>query len=377
MKKVIVSVINDLSSDQRVHKVCSTLQALDVSVELVGRQLPESKPLERSYRTTRMKLLFRKGPLFYLEFQIRLFFLLMGRRADLLVANDLDTLLPNYLISRIKRVNLVYDTHEFFTGVPELEHSPLKKKLWEGAEGFVFPKLTEAITVNGSIADIYAGMYGVKMLVVRNVPKRIIREIYPSKQELRNKLGIELNKTVLLMQGAGINIDRGAEEALEAMKFLDNAVLYIIGSGDVFPLLPQLAEKFEVTEKVRIINRLPYEQLLEYTMAADWGLTLDKSSNLNYQMSLPNKVFDYIQCHLPVISSGVKEIISLFVRYPVGFCLDAVNPINIAQFVQSVPVDSEKYMDFRTACTEASKELCWENESKVLTALYKKKLKLI
>jgi glycosyltransferase involved in cell wall biosynthesis len=166
------------------------------------------------------------------------------------------------------------------------------------------------------------------------------------------------------MQGAGINIDRGAEEAVEAMQYLDDAFLYIIGSGDVFPILPSLANKFGVTERIKIIGRLPYEQSLEYTMAADWGLTLDKPTNLNYQMSLPNKVFDYIQCHLPVISSGVKEINSLFGRYPVGFCLEAVNPRHIAQVVKTISIDSEQYAAFQQTCVSASVDLCWENESK-------------
>jgi glycosyltransferase involved in cell wall biosynthesis len=377
MKRVVVSVINDLSSDQRVHKVCSTLEKMGVEVELVGRLLPESKALERSYRTTRMRLWWRKGPAFYIEFQIRLFFLLMARKADLLVSNDLDTLLPNYLVSRLKKIKLVYDTHEYFTGVPELEEAPVKRKIWETVEAFIFPKLPEAITVNASIADVYAEKYGSKMIVVRNVPQRISREFYPSKEELRKKLGIDLKKTILLMQGAGINIDRGAEEAVEAMQYLDDAFLYIIGSGDVFPILPSLANKFGVTERIKIIGRLPYEQLLEYTMAADWGLTLDKPTNLNYQMSLPNKVFDYIQCHLPVISSGVKEINSLFGRYPVGFCLEAVNPRHIAQVVKTISIDSEQYAAFQQTCVSASVDLCWENESKVLTSLYKRKLELI
>ena len=377
MKKAIVSVINDLSFDQRVHKVCLTLEKMGVEVELVGRLLPDSKSLERSYRTHRMKLLFRKGPLFYFEYQIRLFFFLIFRRADLLISNDLDTLMPNFFISKMKKCALLYDTHEYFTGVPELQDAPVKRRMWEALEGFIFPKLESAVTVNNSIAEVYADKYRVKMNVVRNVPFRLTREAYPSKTSLRKKLGLSQEKTILLMQGAGINIDRGAEEAIESMRYIENAELYIIGSGDVFPHLPSLVEKFELSGKVSIINRLPYNELLEYTMASDWGLTLDKPNNLNYQMSLPNKVFDYIQCHLPVISSGVKEIISLFHRYPVGICVKNVDPKSIAEAVNSFPVGSERYIAFEKCCAESSRDLCWERESEVLVSIYKRKLGLI
>ena len=72
-KTAIVCVTNDLTTDQRVHKTCMTLQKCGYWVIETGRLLPESLPLERSYFTLRRKLWFRKGPLFYAEFNIRLF----------------------------------------------------------------------------------------------------------------------------------------------------------------------------------------------------------------------------------------------------------------------------------------------------------------
>ena len=62
--RIIVSVTNDLVSDQRVHKVCLTLQEIGLDVLLVGRRLKGSEEVQRSYQTYRMKLLFNSGPLF-------------------------------------------------------------------------------------------------------------------------------------------------------------------------------------------------------------------------------------------------------------------------------------------------------------------------
>ena len=64
-KKIIVSVTNDLTYDQRVNKVCISLQNCGYEVLLVGRMLPESIVLDRSYSTKRFRLLFNKGFLFY------------------------------------------------------------------------------------------------------------------------------------------------------------------------------------------------------------------------------------------------------------------------------------------------------------------------
>ena len=129
-KHVTVSVINDLSSDNRVKKTCQELVAMGFKVTLVGRILASSNPITNwSFETKRMKLLFKKGILFYAFFNTRLFFYLLFSKSDVLYANDLDTLLPNYLVSKLKGSKLIYDSHEIFCEVPELQSTPFKKRI--------------------------------------------------------------------------------------------------------------------------------------------------------------------------------------------------------------------------------------------------------
>src|SRR5258707_630762 len=121
MKRVIISVVSDLVTDQRVHRVATSLQQYGFPVTLVGRKMKHSLPVDqRSYKTVRFKRWKNKGPLFYMFYNIRLFFYLLFHKADVLVANDLDTLLPNFIVSKIKGTELFYDSHEYFTEVPEL-----------------------------------------------------------------------------------------------------------------------------------------------------------------------------------------------------------------------------------------------------------------
>ena len=149
---------------------------------------------ERPYGTKRMKLLFEKGPLFYAEYNIRLFFFLLFHRANLLLSNDLDTILPNYFISKLKRCKMVFDSHEYFTETPELVHRPKVQKVWKRIEGFVVPKLNEMITVCDSIADLFRQKYGVKCHVIRNIPPR---KALPSEGE-KAVLGLPTDKHLLV-----------------------------------------------------------------------------------------------------------------------------------------------------------------------------------
>ncbi len=368
-KKVVVSVINDLTSDQRVHRTCTTLTELGFDVLLVGREMRTSKHLKpRIYETLRMKLLINKGPVFYAEFNIRLFFFLLFKKVDILHANDLDTLLANHLIQRLKNISLVYDSHEYFTETPELVEGSFAKRTWLLVERSIFPKLKNVLTVNKSIAAIYKKLYGLDLKVVRNVP---ISESFNSSIELksRNELGLPKEKRVILLQGAGINKDRGAEEMIEAMKWID-AVFLIVGSGDVIPDLKERVRYLNLSSKVIFTGRIPFQELICFTKAADVGVTLDKDTNLNYRYSLPNKLFDYFQAGLPVIASDLVEVRRVIDEYQSGIILSSHDPKIMAKEINTFLNNTSLFNQIKRNVQKAKEELVWENEKEILINCY-------
>ncbi len=371
MKKAIVSVINDLSTDQRVHKVCNTLYKLGYDVTLVGRKQQKSLPLtKRDYKTKRMFLLFEKGPFFYAEFQIRLFFYLLFHKANVLVSNDLDTLLPNYLISKFKNYQLVYDTHELFCEVPELQANPAKKNIWKGIERWIFPKLKYVFTVNDSIAKIYTDEYRVDVRVVRNIP--LLSAHTENSAISKTELNLPIDKKIIVLQGAGINIDRGAEEAVQAMQYISNVLLLIIGSGDVLDILKQMVVHLKLTDKVQFIDKVPFDKLMQYTRHADLGLTLDKDTNINYRYSLPNKLFDYIHAGVPVLASNLVEVKKVITTYAIGGCIENYNPQHIADKMNFILNNEETLQVWKKNCKIASEKLNWEKEEQQLIDVYSK-----
>jgi glycosyltransferase involved in cell wall biosynthesis len=158
------------------------------------------------------------------------------------------------------------------------------------------------------------------------------------------------------------------EEALEAIATIDNAVLLIVGSGDVLLQLKAQAEKEKITEKVIFIDRVPYADLLQFTHAADAGLSLDKDTNINYKYSLPNKLFDYIFCDIPVLSSRVVEVASIVKRYKIGEVASDFRAETIARNMEKVIQNKKEF--YAEGLQNARAELNWENEKKVLVEFY-------
>ena len=348
--RIIVSVTNDLVSDQRVHKVCKTLQEVGLDVLLVGRRFKESEEVKRTYQTYRMKLLFNSGPLFYVEFNLRLFWFLLFQKHTLLLSNDLDTLLPNFIASKLKRSVLIYDSHELFPEAPELQNRPFVKSIWESLERFLLPNLQHAYTVCRSIADHYQKQYGLKMEVVRNVPFRKVKTEQDKKQK------------TLIYQGA-INPGRGLELAIESLVYLNDYNLLVVGDGQGLNELKKLAEVKGVGQQVKFVGRVPYEELEKYTGQASVGLLLEEPLGKSFEYALPNKLFDYIHADLPFIVSNLIEVKRIVEVYGVGEIVQERTPQSLAKQIRNISViNSEKYQ-------QAQEQLCWEKEQKVLRNL--------
>jgi len=364
-KTITVSVISDLTTDQRVIRICATLQQMGFNVFVITRTFNNSLPLdEYPFKATRINCNFRKGILQYAEFNLKLFVKLLFCKTDYFLANDLDTLIPNYIVSESRNKKLIYDTHEYFTGVPELKNSHVKRKTWKFFEDWIFPKLKTVYTVNNSVRDKYFEEYGNVIGVVRNVPVTEMVIPYEIPENWQNKI-------ILMLQGAGINEGRGGIELLEAMKYLpENYLLIFIGGGNQWEEIEKKRIEWELTSKVDMIDKLPPAKLKKYTGLATVAFSLDSFEDLNCRYNLPNKIFDYIHAGVPVIATAIPEVKYIVEKYNCGICIDSNSPKNLADAVLKLMADKEIYLSYKQNCIAAAKELCWENESKKLETIY-------
>ena len=178
----------------------------------------------------------------------------------------------------------------------------------------------------------------------------------------RKELDLPENKKILILQGTGINIDRGAEEAVMAMKYIENAVLLIVGRGDVIPALRHIVQEEKLEHKIIFKPKMPFTELRQHTMNADLGLVIDKDTNLNYRFSLPNKLFDYIHSDIPVLASELPEIKNIIDKYDIGYYIPNHSPQAIAETVNRIFENKSRYQTVKHNTQKAKTELSWEKE---------------
>lgn len=365
-KHIVVAVTNDMVTDQRVDRICRSLVSAGLDVTVAARVLPTSVPVTgRPYRVVRFKLPFLKGMLFYASFNLRLFFYLLFTKLEAITSNDLDTLPACRLVSVIRRKPIVYDSHEYFTQVPELVNRPGVRHFWEVVEKYCFKGLKNVSTVCLSIANVYQRQYGVKVHVVRNVPMKALQTEYA-----QVKIQVKPDEKVIIYQGA-LNLGRGIENVIDAMQYIDNVKFIIAGGGDVENDLRERAQQKNLTDKILFTGRLPFLQLRNYTLKADLGVSLEENLGLNYYFSLPNKLFDYIQCGVPVLCSDFPETSRIVDGFKIGRTTHQLDPLTLSALIKEMLFDENQRSIWKENLKIAANELCWENEEQELLTMYR------
>lgn len=357
MKHLLFTVTNDLTYDQRMIRICSSLANAGYTVTLVGRKMKDSVVLDKKpFTQKRISLFFQKGFLFYAEYNIRLFFYLLFKKADLICAIDLDTILPCLLVSKLKKTKRVYDAHELFCEMQEIAERPRIHTFWKWIEQKTVPYFKWGYTVNEPIAKEFARMYNCQYAVIRNVPV---------KKTLAN---IAKKERYIYYQGA-VNEGRSFETLLPAMKEV-NANLLIAGEGNFFKQVQELVKENKLQEKVILLGKIKPTDLHQYAQAAWIGITFFESKGLSNYYSLANRFFDYIQAGIPQLCVDYPVYAEINNKYPVAVLISKLESKNIASALNNLLTDDVLYERLRQNCLMAREILNWQEEEKILLKFY-------
>jgi glycosyltransferase involved in cell wall biosynthesis len=366
-KKVLVSVINNISTDQRVEKVCNSLFKNGYEILIIGTNLNGMPPLNRPYSTQRFKLKFQKKILLFAEFNCKLFgkLLFQSDKNTILLANDLDSLLPNFLVSKIKKIPLVFDSHEIYSELPSIQ-GRFAQKVWRKLEKYLIPSVKHFYTVSEGYADFFEKKYGNRPLVIKNLPLLHINSCKEKKITI-NLPENPLNKKILLYQGA-INTSRGIDKMIEAMNYIENAQLWIIGNGPLKEEYEKLCIKFQVENKVYFLGEILPEQLRQITPLADLGLSLEEDGGLSYRHALPNKLFDYIHAKVPVLGTYLPEIKNIINKNQIGEVIFDHSAYEIAEKIKFLISKGKKH--YLTNLEKTSVKYNWEAQESTLLNIF-------
>lgn len=278
--------------------------------------------------------------------------------SDIIHANDLNTLLAGYILSRIKKAKLFYDSHEIYPEQFEDESKFFKLVLYT-LEKILLTKVDRIITVNESIAEWFVNKYKVPtpVVVLNSIESKNI--VKKSKKSTGRIKGIYLG-----MMGT----NRGLEELLQASKFFHNTEIYFQGNGALEQTLKRIVIREGLTNII-FRESVPMESMVQSIQEFDFGVIPYKPSSINNYYCTPNKLFEYMSAGLAVLASDIPEMRRFVGEKGNGLLFNPNDPKDIADKINLLTHKDLENM--KKKCLVTAREYCWEKQAKKLLDAYK------
>lgn len=273
---------------------------------------------------------------------------LAGVRADVILANDIDTLPLALRVAGDAPV--VFDAHEY--APLEFEDRLFFRLFLQRYRTYLcrtyIPRTAGMATVCESIAAAYERDTGVRPVVVLNAPD------YEPLEPMARAPG---DRTIRLVHHGGANPSRELDRMIRMMDHLDerftlDLLLVEAGGGGYIAKLKRLARG---NDRIRFLDPVPMRELPRFLNAYDVGIFILPPTNFNYRYALPNKLFEYIQARLAVAVSPAPEMARVVRATGCGVVSRDDSPRAMAEALRTL--DLERILDYKRRAHEAAATL--------------------
>lgn len=276
---------------------------------------------------------------------------LRGASFDAVIANDLDTVGVTLSLFDASRAHA--DLHEYWLGVHD--NVPAWVKLRAPFHGWMLQhwvtRVASVTTVNRAIADRYEREFGFSCAVVTNASQ--YQELQPS----------ELSDPLRLVHSGGAQPNRKIELMMTAVAKSDLPAtldLLLVGEGtEYYRELCALADS--LGDRVNVLPSVPHEELIETLNDYDLGLTFLPPTTTNIALVLPNKLFDYVQARIGVISGPNPVVVDLVESHPVGAITEDFDEASLVRLLNSIT--REQVLEWKHQADAVAFELSAERQS--------------
>lgn len=362
MKKVVMLIYTEMSQDVRVDKEVETLIRTGHNVEVLSFEFI-NKENKKGYR--RIKLTKKNKLLRFIEFLAKTYKELKnGDKVDVIHSHDIAALPLGYILSKLLKTKFIFDAHELYHTLNNYKR--IKKYLLK----FFIPKTDFLITVNDSIKKIYLEEFKAKKAtVLKNTPNFPL--VNPQKLLLRSTLGINETDKILLFQGY-IVPHKGVETLIHLLARLpENFIVVFMGKVEkvYYEILIKKVEDLNLSNRVYFQQAVEYNKIYSYTRDADIGVYLPDISEENNFYSLPNKIFEYLSCNIPILVPTLPELSKLVKEEKVGLIIDLNR--NYKELATEIVTFFERKDSFKFD----NKKYHWSNEQEELIKVYNEVLR--
>jgi glycosyltransferase involved in cell wall biosynthesis len=281
-------------------------------------------------------------------------------RPDLVHANDHNTMWPALAIGTATGARVLYDSHELWTdrnGRPEWRPGLL------AAEALFVRAADGVITASPGYSQALADRHRVpRPAVVRNIPRAAPRPPEPPVPDGPPEI----------VYVGGLMRGRGLELAIEALALLPGARLRLVGPGsDRYAAeLRTRATAAGVADRVTFAGAVPPGAVVAAAAGARVGLALIEPVCRSYELTLPNKLFEYVHAGIPVLSGPVPVLAGVVREHGLGAVSASLDIGDVAAAVRGL-LDGDAWAAARARAIAYAQANTWDGEREQLRAAYR------
>ncbi len=300
--------------------------------------------------------------------------------ADLYHFHNPMLLLTGLILQRRTGRPVVYDLHEDYPNQVRMKYwiwAPLREpaaRFFELLQAAAVKRFSAVVVADHNLGQIFRP-HARDLEVVFNFPRL---ESFPpaSPRDQADRPG----QRRLVMVG-GIARERGSSDAVEALAILGERrpglTLDIVGHGHDEAYLAELRgliERRGLAGRVNLTGLVPHERVIELLGQADIGLCPLRDVP-KFRVNLPQKIFEYMACSLPVVGSDLPTI-APFLKgqgdgQAAGLCHHPGDPASLAQALEQLLAEPRQAAAMgREGRRRVEREYNWEAMEERLLGLY-------
>jgi glycosyltransferase involved in cell wall biosynthesis len=224
--------------------------------------------------------------------------------------------------------------------------------------------------VNDAIAEEMGRRYKVKIdEVILNCPPYESNFSSKADRTIRSRFNIDEETPIYLYSG-GLVKQRGIENTILALKYLEKGVLVILGEGQLKNKLIELIKREHLEGRVFFSKFVPHTEVPKFISSADVGILPYENVGINHYLCSPSKLFHYIMAELPVVCSDFPFLRKVVLGNGLGTTFNPADPVSIAEAIRFIVSNKARYQEIKKNLLKAKKRYCWEKEEKKLLKVY-------
>ena len=358
----------DLRFDNRILKELKSLSMLKgIEVMAVGvrrdsdngaTQNVEEGFIVRNLNLYALKLeLFRvlKFQLFFFEYFFKVIYLLYRYRPDVIHCHDTLILPIGFIYSYFTRSKLIYDAHELESD--KFGQGWLLGRITLYVEKWCWKRIDGFITVSEGIKDWYFDHLGPKKVVVIYNAPYYVNITSGNEISLKQRFSIPIESKCFVFVGA-LERGRRIEEILRSFSVLDDSFhVVFIGFGS---LKNEIVSYSLNSGNIHYHEPVSHEMVRALIRGSYAGFCLIENISLSDYLSMPNKLFEYVNAGVPVIVFDNPDLSNFVSSMHIGYIFN--EEMSLFDQIRDLNVDIK---------IEDSASFSWMNEESKLIEFYK------